>query len=69
MLILVYAVEVDGNWGEWIYIGSCSDGRLKRTRKCDNPEPSTFGKLCKFLIGKATGSLETGEIYCGKSYL
>ncbi|XP_031558696.1 uncharacterized protein LOC116295106 [Actinia tenebrosa] len=37
-----------GNWGAWTACSaSCDDGVRSRTRQCNNPAPSKYGKPCK----------------------
>lgn len=43
-------VRINGHWGRWSDWStcdvSCDDGKRKRFRKCDNPEPKHGGKYC-----------------------
>ena len=43
-------IPVDGEWSEWEAwspcTGSCGAAARTRTRSCDDPPPSTYGKFC-----------------------
>jgi hypothetical protein len=44
------SVVIDGNWGAWTTVSSCSAtcgaGKSLKTRQCDNPAPSNGGNVC-----------------------
>uniref|UniRef100_W5KNX8 Complement component C7 n=2 Tax=Astyanax mexicanus TaxID=7994 RepID=W5KNX8_ASTMX len=37
---------IDGGWSCWSAWGSCSQGRMSRTRSCNNPQPRNGGRHC-----------------------
>lgn len=47
---ILSVVRINGHWGRWSDWStcdvSCDDGKRKRFRKCDNPEPKHGGKYC-----------------------
>jgi len=42
--------KIDGHWGRWSdwtkCDAQCDEGKRKRMRMCDNPEPKHGGKYC-----------------------
>ena len=49
--IFLFAVSVDGGYGAWKNVGSCSqtcgEGLQEQTRSCDNPKPQHGGYQCQ----------------------
>ena len=47
---LIFVRTVNGNWGAWTQWSTCSlscgGGSRKRSRRCDNPPPSSGGTHC-----------------------
>lgn len=52
LYIFLYSLtaKVNGHWGRWSdwtkCDAQCDDGKRRRTRMCDNPEPGHGGKYC-----------------------
>ena len=49
-MLHIYILAVDGRWGSWKQVGSCSKtcggGVLKFARACNRPAPSCGGLRC-----------------------
>jgi len=48
--IMTNFLNLDGNWGPWVFLGQCSvscgTGTAHRYRMCNNPHPGYGGKDC-----------------------
>ena len=56
ILVLIFILIVNGNWGRWDSWSPCSKtcgglGRRIRRRQCNNPPPSNGGRYC---VGDST---------------
>lgn len=49
-------------WSPWTCTVSCGGGEGYRTRKCSNPHPNIFGKLCQ---GSPTSTGKCNDFPCG----
>ena len=56
---LILDFLVDGNWGPWGAVSSCSktcgNGTMTKTRQCNNPAPANGGLACP---GNATMNIQ-----------
>lgn len=66
VILLLYAVPIDGHWGRWSSWNQCSatcgQGTRTRTRRCSDPPPQNGGKQC---TGNSTQSGDCKLRTCG----
>ena len=69
MAYIFISEVVNGGWGTWGSFGRCSKtcggGHKTRTRRCDNPAPSTNGANCP---GSTSQSVKCNTKTCCKFY-